>query len=63
MYGIGQIVIRMHERYEVGIRGHVDEGVLSWQKTASSNVDPCWLSGLGLVMVERWSWVRILLDL
>ena len=28
-----------------------------------SNVELGWLSGLELVLVERWSWVRIPLDL
>ena len=29
---------------------------------APSSIELGWLSGLGLVLVERWSWVRILLD-
>ena len=54
----------MHKGYEGGVRGHMDEMYnLSWQKTASSIVEMGWLSGLGLVLLERWSWVRIPLDL
>ena len=63
IYGIGLIAIRMRERYKGGVRGHKNEGVYSWQKTASSSVDLGWLSALGRVMVEWWSWVRILLDI
>ena len=55
IYGIGLIVICMCEGYEGGVRGHMDE--------VASSVELGWLSGLGLVLVERWSWVRIPLDL
>ena len=34
IYGIGLIAIRMRERYKGGVRGHKNEGVYSWQKTA-----------------------------
>ena len=61
IYGyIGLIVIRMREGYEGGVRRHMDE---VGKKTASSSVELGWLSGLGLILVERWSWVRIPLDL
>ena len=53
IYGIGLIVIRMREGYEGGVRGHMDEMCISWQKTAASNVELGWLSGLGLVLLER----------
>ena len=54
--------IRMCEGYEGGVI-IMDHDVLSWQKTDTGSVELGWLSGLGLVLEERWSWVRIPLDL
>ena len=64
IYGTGLIVIRMREGY-----GDImDETFPVGKKqqpagSRESRVEVGWLSGLGLVLVERWSWVRISLDL